>query len=133
MTAKARKEMDRITGSSLVLNKVRPSRLHHRLDPMEPEFSAKVSGTRAWHYSRRYEANCRNAQHSTGPKTPEGKAESCMNATTHGIFVKQYLNGATPETIAEMRELAEAITLALKSPERSGGWRRTANPLRRFV
>lgn len=59
--------------------------------------------------SRKIEANRRNAQRSTGPKSPEGKAKSSQNAITHGIFVKRFLNGATPETVAEIEALAAGI------------------------
>jgi hypothetical protein len=33
----------------------------------------------------RAEINRANAQHSTGPRTPEGKAKSRLNSTTHGL------------------------------------------------
>ncbi len=36
-------------------------------------------------------ANRRNAQHSTGPKTPEGKAASSLNALRHGLCSKQLI------------------------------------------
>jgi hypothetical protein len=58
---------------------------------------------------RKIEANRRNAQRSTGPKTPEGKAKSSQNSITHGIFAKQFLNGAPTETVAEMEALAAGI------------------------
>jgi hypothetical protein len=58
---------------------------------------------------RKIEANRRNAQRATGPKTPEGKAKSSQNSITHGIFAKQFLNGAAPETVAEMEVLAAGI------------------------
>ena len=32
----------------------------------------------------RVEANRRNAQKSTGPRTPRGKAQSCLNGLKHG-------------------------------------------------
>jgi hypothetical protein len=38
------------------------------------------------------EANRRNAQKSTGPRTDAGKRSSSGNATTHGVFA----NGAGP-------------------------------------
>jgi hypothetical protein len=37
------------------------------------------------------EANRRNAQFSTGPKTPEGKAASSLNATKYGILARQLI------------------------------------------
>jgi hypothetical protein len=39
--------------------------------------------------SSREEINRANAQHSTGPRTPEGKAASSLNSTTHGLSVNR--------------------------------------------
>ena len=36
-------------------------------------------------------ANHQNAQKSTGPKTPEGKAAVHLNATKHGLLSKEIL------------------------------------------
>src|SRR5437016_5429457 len=51
-----------------------------------------------------------------------------MNATTRGIFVKQYLHGAAPETIAEIQELAGGLREYYKpawksSSSRKSPWR----------
>jgi hypothetical protein len=45
-------------------------------------------------------ANRRNANHSTGPKTPAGKAASSRNAITHGILSRQAVvtDGLFPES-----------------------------------
>ena len=34
---------------------------------------------------KRLDANRRNAQKSTGPRTPEGKAKASANAAAHGL------------------------------------------------
>ena len=44
-----------------------------------------------------------------GPKTDGGKAKSSQNSIKHGIFVTKFLNGATPETVAEADELAAGL------------------------
>src|SRR6266496_439054 len=36
-------------------------------------------------FNKKRDANRRNAQNSTGPRTPEGKAASATNSTTHGL------------------------------------------------
>ena len=44
------------------------------------------------------EANRRNAQHSTGPTSPEGKARSCMNRLSHGFNSSVlFIDGEKPE------------------------------------
>lgn len=58
---------------------------------------------------RKIAANRENSKHSTGPKTPEGKAKSARNSLTHGIFAKQLLTGATPETAEEISALVADI------------------------
>ena len=53
---------------------------------------------------RRIEANRRNATHSTGPRTPDGKAKVARNAIKHGFFV-------APEkwTPAQHRDFEETL------------------------
>jgi len=58
---------------------------------------------------RKIEANRKNAQHSTGPKTDQGKAKSSRNSITHGIFITKFLDGATHETVTEIQELAASL------------------------
>jgi hypothetical protein len=57
------------------------------------------------------ETNRHNAQHSTGPRTDEGKAVSSMNAVTHGLFTQHdYIPaGEEPEYLS----LAESFTTEL--------------------
>ncbi len=45
-----------------------------------------------------------NAQHSTGPKTPEGKARAAANSRTHGLCAKDVII-ASPEEQTEFDEL----------------------------
>ena len=53
------------------------------------------------------ESNRRNAQHSTGPRTPEGKAASSMNALKSGIDAES--NIIPGEDAAALTSLAERL------------------------
>jgi len=74
-------------------------------------------------------ANRANAQRSTGPKTPEGKARSALNATTHAGFAaatllphedpdpflrfrKAWVKTYSPQTLPELYLIDRAISLA---------------------
>src|SRR5207247_2221913 len=62
---------------------------------------------------KKLEANRRNAQKSTGPKTEEGKAKSSQNGLTHGLTSRKcpILPGENEE---EYRELQDALTRDLR-------------------
>jgi hypothetical protein len=57
--------------------------------------------------ARKAEANRQNAQKSTGPKTPEGKAAVSLNALKHGLLSKEILLPGEDE--AALRELDEHL------------------------
>jgi hypothetical protein len=61
---------------------------------------------------RKPEANRRNAQRSTGPKTEAGKRRSSRNAMRHGIFAEKTLREADPE-LAE-GQLRDAFVAELR-------------------
>ena len=50
---------------------------------------------------RKLEANRRNAARSTGPRTPEGKANSSQNSTTHGALCSHDVVHSAGETEQE--------------------------------
>ncbi len=50
-------------------------------------------------------ANRKNAQSSTGPKTPEGKAISSQNGVKHGFFAKNdVISGEDPAAYEQHRQ-----------------------------
>ena len=52
---------------------------------------------------KQIEANRRNAQQSTGPKTPEGKAAVRLNALRHGLRARTVvLPGEQPEEFQQL-------------------------------
>ena len=53
---------------------------------------------------KQFEANRRNAQKSTGPKTPEGKSAVSMNALRHGLRARSVV--LPGEDRAEFNQLA---------------------------
>ncbi|MHB9022831.1 MAG: hypothetical protein ACYC7E_01465, partial [Armatimonadota bacterium] len=80
---------------------------------------------------RKHLANRLNAQKSTGPRTPEGKARSSMNARKHGFFAREVLlpqENADEFTdfVREMRQDLKpvgALEEVLASQVVAGAWR----------
>lgn len=66
----------------------------------------------------RLAANRRNAQKSTGPRTPRGKAQSRLNALRHGWASPTFQNLIIAITEAPPGESVEAA-LALLTPEQA--------------
>ena len=62
---------------------------------------------------RKAAANRRNARKSTGPRTPEGKARSSLNALSHGILSSAPIVSLV-ETAERWEEHREAIRAALQ-------------------
>ena len=65
-------------------------------------------------------ANRQNASHSTGPRTPEGKAASSRNGFTHGLFTKHFviLPGENAEEFAALHENYDCEFLPATPAER---------------
>jgi hypothetical protein len=61
---------------------------------------------------KKAQANRRNAQKSTGPKTPEGKAAVRLNALRHGILSREILLPGEDEEA--LRELGEHLRAELQ-------------------
>jgi hypothetical protein len=57
-------------------------------------------------------ANAANAQHSTGPRTPEGQARSSQNARTHGLTARDLI--VTAEEREEFGELLNGYQTDVK-------------------
>src|SRR5260370_27105293 len=62
---------------------------------------------------RQIEANRRNAQHSTGPTTPEGRAAVRLNGLKHGLCAETIV--VPGEDPAEFEALLEAYRAEYKS------------------
>ena len=79
-----------------------PDQASARVSPVSP---APVS-------PKKLRANRRNARKSTGPRTAEGKAVACRNATTHGLFCRDLV--LPGEEADRFHFLRESILRALK-------------------
>ena len=60
----------------------------------------------------RLAANAANSQHSTGPRTPEGRARSSQNARTHGLTARDLV--IAPDEREEFEELRNDYQTSVK-------------------
>ena len=65
---------------------------------------------------KKLDANRRNAQKSTGPKTPQGKARSSRNAVKHGLLARSIVlkDNDPNENPADFDELLQDLTADLQ-------------------
>ena len=63
---------------------------------------------------KQHEANQRNAENSTGPKTPEGKQAVKFNALKYGLHARSTI--LPYEDLAEFDELGKAFTKSGSPP-----------------
>ncbi len=66
--------------------------------------------------SNQTDSNCRNAQKSTGPRTPEGKAASSRNGLTHRLSGDKYFirEGENTEAFLRPRPVGDSEELVVK-------------------
>jgi hypothetical protein len=62
-------------------------------------------------YNRKSESNRANAQKSTGPRTPQGKARSRLNALKQGLFARNLLSTLSPEESAKFKKLLRDLAV----------------------
>ena len=78
------------------------------MDP-EQEISAENKGVKSVS-QRKIDANRQNAQKSTGPKTSEGKAKTCLNAQKHGLTAELLMCAADGTPLnPEAKELDDCL------------------------
>ena len=71
---------------------------------------------------KKLDANLKNAQLSTGPKTEAGKKHSSLNALKHGLLASTVLiTKGDPEDGAQFAEL---LPLSIMTPSRLAGLRK---------
>src|ERR1700675_649499 len=66
---------------------------------------------------KQFEANRRNAQKSTGPQTPEGKAAVSMNSLRHGLRARTVV--LPGEDLHEFQELCDDLEIEWQPQSRS--------------